>query len=66
MLSEFVILIILLIGMLIISWYVMKIVFLENDGRFLMNNKFWVFIFIIGFFYVIICLSGYYVSFNYD
>lgn len=65
-LSEFVILIILSIGMLTISWYAMKTASLENDGRFLMNNKFRVPILIIGSLYVTICLSGHYASFNYD
>ncbi|HAO6749084.1 TPA: hypothetical protein IQO85_001700 [Listeria monocytogenes] len=65
-LSEFGVLIILSIGMLTISWYAMKTASLENNGRFLMNNKFRLPILIIGSLYVTICLSGHYASFNYD
>ncbi|EHR7110480.1 hypothetical protein KUE79_000700 [Listeria monocytogenes] len=63
---EFVVLIMLSIVMLIISWYAMKTASLENNGRFLMNNKFRLPILIIGSLYVTICLSGHYASFNYE
>ncbi|MCH2999862.1 hypothetical protein K3W68_14775, partial [Listeria monocytogenes] len=59
-LSEFVVLIILSIGMLTISWYAMKTASFENNGRFLMNNKFRLPILIIGSLYVTICLSVHY------
>ncbi|EAD7601254.1 hypothetical protein [Listeria monocytogenes] len=65
-LDEFVVLLMLSIGMVIISWYAMKTASLENDGRFLMNNKFRLPILIIGSLYVTICFSGYYASFDYE
>ncbi|UHP09688.1 hypothetical protein LAX80_010995 [Listeria marthii] len=64
-LGEFVVLIVLSIGMLVISWYAMKTASLENNGRFLMNNKFRLPILIIGSIYITICLSGHYASFEY-
>ncbi|MBF2518066.1 hypothetical protein [Listeria marthii] len=64
-LGEFIVLIVLTIVMLIISWYAMKTASLENNGRFLMNNKFRLPILIIGSIYITICLSGHYASFEY-
>ncbi|MCD2225397.1 hypothetical protein LAX75_11210 [Listeria cossartiae] len=64
-LGEFIVLIALSVVMLIISWYAMKTASLENNGRFLMNNKFRLPILIIGSIYITICLSGHYASFNY-
>ncbi|UNB91550.1 Membrane protein [Listeria innocua] len=64
--SEFIVLIALSILMIIIGWYALKTASLENNGRFLMNNKFRMPILIIGSIYITICLGGHYSKFNYE
>ncbi|MBC1341689.1 hypothetical protein HB802_10505 [Listeria welshimeri] len=59
-------LVILILMMITISWIGIKTASMENNGRFLMNNKFRFAVLYIGSLYVSICLSGYYTSFNYE
>lgn len=64
--EDYILLIIIIIAMLIISWFGLKTASLENNGRFLMNNKFRLPILIIGTIYVTICLSGRFQYYNYE
>lgn len=65
-LGEYIVLAILIIAMVIISWFGFKTASLENNGRFLMNNKFRMPILIVGTIYLTICLSGRFQYFDYE
>ncbi|MBC1375147.1 hypothetical protein HCB45_09460 [Listeria sp. FSL L7-0091] len=64
--GEFIVLVGLSILMLLIGWYAVKTASLENNGKFLMNNKLRMPILIIGSIYTTICLGGHYATFNYE